>query len=113
METPGRPTTPRCPLRISATVSADHTLVELDGEVDVESVPVLQAGLEVVTSESSSDVVIDLERLSFLSADGLWALVKKVHRLEAQDRRVEFRRPSPQVCKMLEWTGGPLRVVVR
>ena len=88
-------------------------MVELDGEVDVKSVPVLQAGLDVVTSEASSAVVIDLGRLSFLSADGLWVLVKSAHRLEADDRRVEFRSPSPQVRKMLEWTGGPLRVVRR
>ena len=88
-------------------------MVELDGEVDVESVPVLQAGLEVVTAETSSDVVIDLARLSFLSADGLWALVKTAHRLEAEDRRVEFRQPNAQVRKMLEWTGGPLHVVRR
>ena len=88
-------------------------MVELEGEVDVESVPVLQVGLEVVTAEASSDVVIDLGRLSFLSADGLWVLVKNAHRLEAEDRRVEFRRPNAQVRKMLEWTGGPLNVVHR
>lgn len=69
MESPRRPTTPHSPLRVPATVSARHSLVELDGEVDVESVPVLQEGLEVVRSESTGDVVLDLGRASFPNDD--------------------------------------------
>lgn len=78
-----------------------HTLIELDGKVDV------------VGSEATSDVVIDLSRLTFLSADGLWTLVKSARQLEAEDRRVELCRPSRQIRKVLEWTGSPIHVVLR
>jgi anti-anti-sigma factor len=110
MEELGRTSMPECPLRISATVAAGQMVVELDGEVDIETVPVLQAGMEVIDAEGAADVLIDLGRVTFLSPHGLSVLVQCAHRLERQSRWAEFRRPTAQVRRMLEWTGGPLRV---
>ena len=101
---------PADPLRISATVAAGRLVVDLEGEADIESVPVLQAGMDEIVDEPADEVVIDLGRVSFLSPHALSVLVRTAHQMERRSRWVEFRRPSPQVRRMLEWTGGPLRV---
>ena len=98
------------PLRISATIEAGLLVVELEGEADIESVPVLQAGMAEIADKPADEVVIDLGRVSFLSPHALSVLVRSAHQLEGRSRWVEFRRPSPQVRRMLEWTGGPLRL---
>lgn len=110
MEELGRTSVPDCPLRISATIAAGQVVVELKGQVDIESVPVLQAGMEVIEAEGADEVVIDLGPVTFLSPHGLSELVRWAYAMERRSRWVLFRNPSVQVRRMLEWTGGPLRL---
>ena len=110
MEAPGRTSIVDEPLRISTIADANLLVVELEGEIDIDTVPALQAGMDAIDAERADDVVIDLGGVSFLSPHALSVLVRCAHRLERRSRWVEFRRPSVQVRRMLEWTGGPLRL---
>jgi anti-anti-sigma factor len=104
MEPTGRPPT-NCPLSISAVVAERRTLIELAGEVDVETVPMLQASLALATAQSRGEVIVDLAEVTFMSAVGLFELVKTAEALRDGGWRIEFQRPSPPVAKLLEWTG--------
>lgn len=63
------------------------TLVVLDGELDLESGPLLAATLEALSGEDRR-VVLDLRALRFMDSNGL-ALILRFHR-RARDERFDL-----------------------
>jgi anti-sigma B factor antagonist len=60
----------------------DHTLVEVDGSIDVYTVPRLRERLVETLNEGSRHLVVDLKGVAFLDSAGLdelEAVLKRVH----------------------------------
>jgi len=78
----------------------DHLRIDLFGELDVASAPVLARTVPPRTAAPA--VVLDLARLSFLDAAGLRQLIALV----SEGRAVTLRCPSRLVRRVLEVTGA-------
>lgn len=62
---------------------ADHTVLEVAGEVDIETAPRLRERLVEVVDGGARRVVVDLNRVDFLDSTGLGVLVGALKRLRA------------------------------
>ena len=62
-------------LDIEAVDRSGHTTLYLRGELDIASVPSLEAAVARVPAESTSALTLDLSRLLFIDSTGLAAIV--------------------------------------
>ncbi len=105
-----RPTVDRDRLLSVAAVpgcARGRVTVEVDGEVDGYTVPLLEACLDAQTSRPwLRTLVVDLERVRFLGAAGAAALVRAHARCTAQGARLEVRCPEQGIVRRaLQVTG--------
>jgi anti-anti-sigma factor len=79
--------------------------IHLAGELDSASVPILTEALRSVDSAEVENLVIDLERLSFIDSTGLQALVSAHQAAEGNSHRLVFRRPTGEVKRTFVLVG--------
>jgi anti-sigma B factor antagonist len=70
-------------LSLAARTVAEHTVLEVGGEVDVYTAPRLRERLVELVDGGARDVVVDLGRVDFLDSTGLGVLVGALKRLRA------------------------------
>jgi anti-anti-sigma factor len=90
------------PFGVSVTEHADGAVVQVEGEVDIVTAPVLQRHLESVIAASRPTIVIDLAETTFLDARGVGVLVAARKQIVAYGGRLVVRRPPPLVRRVLE-----------
>jgi anti-sigma B factor antagonist len=73
----------RMELSLATRTVADHTVLEVGGEVDVYTAPRLRERLIDLIDRGARDVVVDLGRVDFLDSTGLGVLVGALKRLRA------------------------------
>lgn len=81
------------------------TLVEIGGEIDLQSAPQLRAGLLKTSDVPSPHVVIDLSEVSFIDSTGVGVLVGALKRARANGGEVHFCGVQARVRRVLEITG--------
>jgi anti-sigma B factor antagonist len=80
----------------------DVAVLNVRGEVDIETAPALRAALLPVLEHHRGPVVIDLSEVSFMDSTGVHVLVDTSRRLEPQDRRLAIAcREGGQVHRLL------------
>lgn len=80
-------------------------VVELSGDVDLESSPTVRTVLLTALRHSAGPLFVDLTNVSFLDSSGLSALVAAYRRANAFDRDVLLVAPSPPVRRLLTISG--------
>jgi anti-sigma B factor antagonist len=70
-------------LSLATRTVADHTVLEVGGEVDVYTAPRLRERLIELIDGGARKVVVDLGRVDFLDSTGLGVLVGALKRLRA------------------------------
>jgi anti-anti-sigma factor len=86
-------------------VERDGTVVMVvEGEVDLNAAPELEASLSQAGAGHSKPIVVDLDRVSFMDSAGVHVLLQFAL-LEGNGRRVALTRGSPQVRRLLEVIG--------
>jgi anti-sigma B factor antagonist len=70
-------------LSLATRTVAQHTVLEVGGEVDVYTAPRLRERLVELVDSGSRNVVVDLGRVDFLDSTGLGVLVGALKRLRA------------------------------
>jgi anti-sigma B factor antagonist len=100
----GRSLRPRGPvaLRLTRRVSADVTVLELGGEVDLLTVSRLAAGLEHEVRHGDRDVVVDLRPVQFIDSSGLHVLLGAQRRLARQGRALGIVCAPGPVLRVFE-----------
>ncbi|MFL1381988.1 STAS domain-containing protein [Nocardiopsis protaetiae] len=82
------------------------TVVPVDGEIDLATVPGLRARLAAAAREERCEcLVVDLAGVGFLDASGVGALVAAHRILAARGARLVLARPRPAVARVLEILG--------
>jgi anti-sigma B factor antagonist len=71
----------RMELSLATRTVAEHTVLEVGGEVDVYTAPRLRERLIELVDEGARKVVVDLGRVDFLDSTGLGVLVGASKRL--------------------------------
>lgn len=80
-------------------------IVEVRGEVDYGSAPVLDQRLSAILTARAPAVVLDLSRLRFLDCAALRVLVAAGRRAAAHGTALVLAAPQPTVAKTLQITG--------
>lgn len=75
-------------LRLSEHEAAEVTVLTVGGELDVAASPALSEKLNEVIRQRHGDVVVDLERVSFVDSTGLAVLLNALRRLTRARRRM-------------------------
>lgn len=81
--------------------SGDWCVVQVSGEVDIQVTPMMEA---VLVRARSSDLVLDLSKVSFMDASGLAVLANAWQRADAVGGRVRLVAPCDRVRKVLTLT---------
>ena len=61
--------------------------------------------LRVALADSSGDVVLDLDGVTFMDSSGLQCVIDATRHLRANDGDLTLRRPGPAVRRLIEITG--------
>jgi anti-sigma B factor antagonist len=92
------------PLTITVRSEQDHAIATLAGEIDITTVAQLRERLSGLVS-SSRHLVIDLDRVTFIDAAGLSALVAAANLAAAHGTGLYVVCARPQILKLLSLTG--------
>lgn len=89
--------------------STDSALVVplCDDDATVAAEFALRDRLEAALAARPARVVVDLERCRYLDLPGLRVLVGARHQAAQQGTRLELRRASPEVLRLLQAAGSP------
>ncbi len=80
-------------------------VVELIGELDMNTAPVFDAELKRVERSDAREIIVDLSGLSFITSDGLKAIIHANARSRERDNRLRLLRGSDHVQKTFETAG--------
>jgi anti-sigma B factor antagonist len=83
-----------------------EVVIEVRGELDPNTAPVLRGGLaHLIDEQDDLSVVIDLRDLEFIDSTGLAALAHARQRLRAQGGGITLAHPRSGIQKVLEISG--------
>jgi anti-anti-sigma factor len=89
------------------TRDGDGTVVWLDGEHDIATVPALAGVLTRAISADDADLVVDLSGVTFLGAAPIGELIRSLELLRLRSRKLTVRSPSTFVRRVLDLCGFP------
>jgi anti-anti-sigma factor len=78
--------------------------IALQGELDIASVPRVEAELARVEQDAPPLLVLDLRELAFMDSTGLRVIVAADDRAREQERRLVIVRGSDTVQRIIEMT---------
>lgn len=80
-------------------------LVQVRGEMDIATGPLLRAVLDTVVGRRPTRVEVDLSGATFMDAHALATLTAVRRRLASRHATLVLRDPSPVVVRLLELSG--------
>lgn len=83
----------------------DVPVVEVGGDLDVQTGPALREALYRLAAEQEREVVLDLSGVGFLDSSGLGVLVGALKRLRAHDGTLRLAGCQQAVTDVLSLTG--------
>jgi anti-sigma B factor antagonist len=92
-------------LTIEVGPEAETCLVRLVGELDMATVPAVEAELNRLLSSALQTIVVDLGDLAFIDSTGLACLMKATKRSAEDGSRLRILRGSEQVMRVMRITG--------
>ena len=91
----------RLALDVETWLDRGRAVVEVSGEVDVYSVPMLREELAHIAPSRPLRIAVLMSRVEFIDSSGIGVLVGAVKRAEATGGRVALVGCSPHVDRML------------
>ncbi len=91
-------------LRVATRRGADRLILELEGELDMVTAPLLQDAVSGADLEGADALVIDLRGVSFMDSTGLKAIFSARNAVQEHGRQFAITPGSPQVRRLLELT---------
>lgn len=82
----------------------NYVLLEVTGEVDVNTAPSLREALLEQTLGENFNIIVDLSKVSFLDSTGCGVLIGAYRRIEDNDGSFIILSPQPAVSKVFEIT---------
>lgn len=82
----------------------NRAVVHVGGEVDLDTCPQLRDALAALVDQGIYQVVVDLERVTFLDSSGIGVLVSAYRRIREHGGSLGLFAPSEKVRRVLELT---------
>ncbi|RZK21863.1 MAG: anti-sigma factor antagonist [Hymenobacter sp.] len=92
-------------MKVTPSATADILTLVLDGELDASSAVVLDAELNKPEIVNYKKVLIDCQRLSYISSAGLGVFISHLQRLQDSDVRLVFFNMQEKVFNVFEILG--------
>ena len=92
-------------LSVTSHEQGGRTVVEVGGEIDVYTAPVLRERLNDLVGEGKHHLVVDMEKVEFLDSTGLGVLVGALKRVRSNDGELSLVCTQPRIRKVFEVTG--------
>jgi anti-sigma B factor antagonist len=92
-------------LRIEVRHAPDRVVLDLAGELDMATAPLLLSAIEGAELESAALVVFDLQRLQFIDSTGLRIILLARERSQGRAQEFAVTPGSKQVQRLLSVTG--------
>jgi anti-sigma B factor antagonist len=86
----------------SLTITGTPTGVAIAGEIDGQSVPLVESALR---GQTGQQVTVDLSGVDFVDSSGLRVLIEMHQRFEADGRRLTLQQISPVVSRLFDISG--------
>jgi len=95
------------PLRIELDLRGDQAIVNMVGELDMATAPLLRETVMKLLQPSLGVgvVILDLSELTFVDSTGLGVLAASRQRVEREGGALVLRGPRPNTVKVLAVTG--------
>jgi anti-sigma B factor antagonist len=94
----------RVNLTLSTESAGDVPVLDVRGEIDLDSAPALREQLTALVDGAAGDVVADLTNTSFIDSTGLAALVAGNNRAQAVGGSVRVVCSQPRILKLFRIT---------
>ena len=92
-------------LSLATRTVAEHTVLEVGGEVDVYTAPRLRERLVELVDSGARNVIVDLGGVEFLDSTGLGVLVGAMKRLRVANGRFGLVCSKEPLLKIFRITG--------
>ena len=98
---------PRLPasMHVSSTLIGRRTVLDLAGEVDLASTPLIADAIEDALEAGALELWLDLSHVEFMDSAGVHLLVETHARLRQLNRRLAIICPVAVVRRLLDLTG--------
>jgi anti-sigma B factor antagonist len=80
----------------------EHTVVEVSGEVDVDSAAALRDTLLALVNRGADGLVVDLRGVTFIDSTGVGSLLRIYHRQTLLGGTVHFVADQPAVLRVFD-----------
>src|SRR3954469_14619772 len=92
------------PFEVSCSETEPNARLELRGELDMSSAPVLARKLDSVAGQHPKEILLDLGGLSFMDVTGLRTILDAARRARRDGGAVVIANPMPHIVRLLELT---------
>ncbi len=83
----------------------NYWLIELEGEIDINTVRQLKEVLTSITEEKKENIKIDANKLEYIDSTGLGVLIGTLKKLKEEDKNLIISNIKPNIMKLLKITG--------
>jgi anti-anti-sigma factor len=98
-------------VRVVQRAGVDATIVELDGELDLDSAPMLRAVLDDAVDRGDTRIVVDAAALRFCDSVGLSVLLTTHFTCKARGGFLRLAAPTDQLLHLLSVVGLAAHVI--
>jgi anti-sigma B factor antagonist len=92
-------------LSVSSTEQGDATVVHVAGEIDVYTAPLLREVLDKQVAAGRTNLVVDLENVTFMDSTGLGVLVGRLKLVRGQNGSLRIVTAEDRILKVFKITG--------
>jgi anti-sigma B factor antagonist len=92
-------------LSVSSSEQDGVTIVHVAGEIDVYTAPLLREVLDKQIAEGRTDLVVDLEKVTFMDSTGLGVLVGRLKLVRGQNGSLRIVSAEERILKVFSITG--------
>jgi anti-anti-sigma factor len=100
-----RPTSGPLQFELEAIVESPRATLLLAGELDAATVSQLEVALDQIENAGAEQLIIDLERLTFIDSTGVQTLVACERRFNGHGPELLIRRPNGDVARIFTLVG--------
>lgn len=80
------------------------TVCHIEGEIDINSSPMLKKSFDKIIAGKASKLVINLSKVSYVDSSGLATLVEMLKNMRAYGGRMRLAGMSPKIKSLFEIT---------
>jgi anti-sigma B factor antagonist len=91
-------------LSVAVEGSGSRVFIQLKGELDISTAPLLQATLANVLGDSPGEIVLNLADVSYVDSTGLSLFITATKRAHAEGSKLVLRDPQESTQRLLEIT---------